>query len=225
MAFHDTRLPDDIERGAVGGPMFKTTVLELESGFEQRNIDWSQVRGEWDISYGVLAMEDNLQGVYIHQVRDFFYARNGKAHSFRFKDWSDFEIGDPGDPAADNQIIGLGDDATSAFQVFKRYGSGGYNYDRTITKLVAGTYFVYLDGALQTEATHYTVDLATGVVTFVTPPASTGGTGPGGEQVVSIATEFDLQVRFDVDHLQMSVLLFNVGSIPNMPLREVRLET
>ncbi len=52
--FHEVRMPIDVERGAVGGPGFKTRVLPLESGFEQRNIDWSDTRGEWDLSYGLM---------------------------------------------------------------------------------------------------------------------------------------------------------------------------
>lgn len=224
MTFHDVRLPTDIERGAIGGPMFKTTVLELNSGFEQRNIDWSQVRGEWDISYGIMSMDDNLQGAFIHQVRDFFYARQGRAHTFRFKDFADFEIGDPNNPTTTNQLIGLGDDATVAFQVFKRYSSGGINLDRTRTKIVSGTVTVLLDGVVQADPGDYSIDLVTGLITFVVAPASTGGTGPLGEEVVALACEHDSQVRFDIDHLQITTQLFNVGSIPQIPLRETRFE-
>ncbi len=225
MTFHDIQLSEDIERGALGGPAFNTTVLELESGFEQRNQDWSQTRGEWDISFGTMSMEDNQQGTFIHEVRNFFYARRGKLHTFRFKDWADFEIGDPNDAVNDNQQIALGDDTTTVFQVFKRYPDTIDPFDRTVTKLVSGTLSVFLDGVLQVITTDYTVNLNTGLITFVVAPASTGGTGPGGEELVAVASEFDSQVRFDIDHLQMSTLLFNVGSIPNITLRETRLES
>lgn len=223
MAFHDTRLPADIERGAVGGPSFKTTVLQLESGFEQRNIDWVNTRAEYDISYGLMSMEDNQLETYIHAIRDFFYARQGRAHGFRFKDWADYQIGDPDDPSSNNQLIGLGDDSTVDFQVFKRYTSGGITYDRTIKKLVAGTYTVYLDGVEQTEGVDYTIDIDTGIITFNSAPASTGGTGPSGEQVVSIATEFDVPVRFDTDHLGINIQVHSAGSIPAIPVVELRL--
>ena len=80
MAFHDVRLDEDIERAAVGGPSFKTSVLQLSSGFEKRNIDWQRARGIWDISYGV-DTKTNLEAVVAA-----FYARQGRAHTFRFKD-------------------------------------------------------------------------------------------------------------------------------------------
>ena len=223
MAFHEVRLPDDVERGVVGGPRFKTRVLQLESGFEQRNIDWIQTRGEWDLSYGLMSLEDNLLGTYINLVRDFFYTRQGRAHGFRFKDWSDFEIGDHLNPTTDNQLIGLGDDANVIFQIFKRYSSGGIDYDRTVKKIVTGAVEVTLDNVLQTVTTEYTIDLDTGIITFVTPPASTGGTGPGGEEVVGVACEFDVPVRFDDDSLRISVQTFQSGAVPAIPIVEIRI--
>ncbi|MEE8608993.1 MAG: DUF2460 domain-containing protein [Nitrospiraceae bacterium] len=222
MAFHDVRLSDDIERGAVGGPRFKTRVLQLESGFEQRNIDWENTRGEWDISYGLMSMEDIALETNVHDIRDFFYAREGRAHGFRFKDWSDFEIGDFTSPTTDNQQIALGDDATTVFTVFKRYSSGGIDYDRTIKKLVDTTVVVLLDNVVQVSGVTVDVNLAT--ITFDVAPASTGGTGPGGEEIVGIATEFDVPVRFDDDQLNINVALFNVGSIPAIPLKELRIK-
>ena len=36
MSFDEVRLPTNVEKGAVGGPMFNTTVLELTSGPSNR---------------------------------------------------------------------------------------------------------------------------------------------------------------------------------------------
>lgn len=223
MAHHEVQLPEDIERGAVGGPTFKTRVLELESGFEQRNIDWSQTRAEYDISYGLMSLEDNLLGTFIHLVRDFFYARQGRAHSFNLKDWTDFEIGDLANPVTNNQLIALGDDSTIIFQIFKRYTSGGINYDRTIKKIVPVTAVVLLDNVVQAEGADYALDDTTGLITMVVAPASTGGTGPGSEEVLAVALEFFVPVRFADDHLGISIETFQVGAIPAIPLKEVRI--
>lgn len=157
MSFHNVRLPVDVERGAQGGPGFKTTVIELSSGFEKRNIDWERSRGKWDVGYGFDDKED-----LVAPLTAFFYARRGKAYGFRFKDWSDFEIA--------RQTIGTGDAVTVAYQVFKRYSSGGYDFDRKITRLVTGSVSVWVANVLQTEITHYTVDVDTGIITFVTAP-------------------------------------------------------
>lgn len=214
MSFHEVRLPDDVERGATGGPGFKTRILELESGFEQRNIDWSQSRGRWDISYGLMQMEDDILETHVHAVRDFFFARQGRAFGFRFKDWSDFEIGDYTNPTADNQAIGIGDDATTIFQIFKRYTSGSINYDRLIKKLVSGTVVVLLDNVVQGAG--FTINLNTGEITFSVAP--TAG------QIVQVALEYDVPVRFDDDNLKISVETFMSGGIPPIPLIELRIK-
>ena len=42
MAFHNVQLPEEVERGAQGGPQFKTTVFTLSSGYEKRNVEWER---------------------------------------------------------------------------------------------------------------------------------------------------------------------------------------
>lgn len=205
MAFHDVRLPDDVERGAEGGPRFKTTVLELASGFEQRNIDWSQARSEFDISYGIQTRTD------FTRVIVFFRARQGRAHSFRFKDWSDFDLA--------RQVVATTDGVTATVQAFKRYTSGGVNYDRTLTKLVSGTVRVWVNNVEVSEgaaAGEFQVDLLTGVITLGSSLAAQTGTP------VEIQSEFDVPVRFDTDRLNVSLLYFDAGSVPAISLVEVR---
>lgn len=220
--FHEVRLPDDIERGAQGGPMFNTNVMQLDSGFEQRNINWEQPKGSWDISYGLMSMKDNDLDTYIELVRDFFYVRRGRAYGFRFKDWSDFEIGNWGNPVDDNQAIGLGDGVTTIFQVYKRYTSGdNLFFDRTIKKLVDGTVKVLIDNVVQTSG--YTVDETTGLITFGAAPAATGGIGSGGKKLVSIACEFDTPVRFDADQFKITVEQALSGSIDTLTVTEIRI--
>jgi uncharacterized protein (TIGR02217 family) len=223
MAFHDIRLSDDIERGAVGGPRFKTTILGLESGFEKRNIDWAEARGQWDVGYGLMSKEDTgAQAAFLDKIRDFFYARRGRAHSFRFKDWTDFDIGDKDNPTITNQQIALGDDTTTVFQIFKRYSSGGIDYDRPLTKIVGGTQAVLLDSVLQSDPGDYTIDLTTALITFGVAPASTGGAGPGGEEIVQVACEFDSHVRFDNDQLLTNLEVFSAGAMPQIEIVELR---
>lgn len=199
MAFHETRLPEDVERGAQGGPKFKTTVLELDSGFEQRNIDWSEARGEWDVGYGIESKADYVD------VVAFFRARYGRAHGFRFKDWTDFEMA--------RQTIGTGDGVKTVFQVFKRYSSGGVDYDRILKKLVAGTVQVWKAGVLQSVG--FTINLNAGTVTF--------SVAPSGGQVIEAECEFDVPVRFDTDHLKVTAETFDAGSIPSIPVVELRI--
>ena len=41
MAFHEVRFPDNISRGARGGPERRTQIVELASGDEERNASWA----------------------------------------------------------------------------------------------------------------------------------------------------------------------------------------
>ena len=209
MAFHDVRLPDDVERGAVGGPRFLTSVFELSSGQEKRNIRWSRTRSEWDIGYGI------TNKVNYDAVRDFFYAREGRAHSFRFKDWSDFELA--------RQEIGTTDGSTATFQLFKRYSSGGINYDRILSKPLASGGLAWVNGISQVVSYDGTpsglevdINSLTGIITLGATHAATTG------QSIEIQTEFDVPVRFDTDAFDLTLELINAAAIPQLPIIEVR---
>jgi len=209
MAFIDVRLSDDVERGAQGGPRFKTTIIGLSSGFEKRNIDWENTRGAWDIGYGISSK------VNFEAVKDFFYARYGKAHSFRFKDWSDFEVAD--------QLMFTTDGTTSAFQIFKQYSSGGIDFNRILTKIVDLSVTATVNSIAQTvvydavpASGEVSISLLTGVVTLGSTHAATSS------QAVNLTLEFDVPVRFDTDAFDINLALFNAGSIPQLPVIEVR---
>ena len=153
--FHEVRFPDNIAYGATGGPEFATTVVVTGAGHEQRNVNWAEARGRWDVASG---LKNQAQ---LDELIAFFRARKGKAYGFRFKDWTDYK--------ATGQLIGTGDDAKTQFQLVKRYPSGSVIEVRTITKPVAGTVRVYKDGVEQLSG--WSVDVTTGVVTFTTAPA------------------------------------------------------
>ena len=120
MAFHEVRFPDNISRGARGGPERRTQIVELASGDEERNASWANSRRRYDVAYGIRRADD------LAAVVAFFEARNGRLHGFRFKDWGDHKSCLPsGTPSPTDQAIGTGDGATTAFQLVKRYASGG----------------------------------------------------------------------------------------------------
>lgn len=212
MAFHDDRLPVDIERGAQGGPGFRTTIQALSSGQEKRNIQWSRARGRWNIAYGVQTLED------LSDVVEFFYAREGRGHSFRFKDWVDYRIPFPRPTADTRQSIGATDTSTADFQIFKRYSSGGTNYDRTITKPVSGTVRVWVNSveiSLGAGADQFQVNLLTGVITLGSTHVATNG------QAVEVQCEFDVPARFDIDQLDVTAFTFDAGETPAISIKEV----
>ena len=70
-------------------------------------------------------------------------------------------------------------------------------------------------GAPKVETVDWTVDPATGRLTFLEPPAVGAS--------ITAGFEFDVPVRFDTDRILTSVAGFNAGEVPNVPVVEVRL--
>lgn len=208
MAFHEVRFPENIGRGARGGPERRTQIVELASGDEERNASWADSRRRYDVSYGLRRADD------LAAVVAFYEARNGRLYGFRFKDWSDYRSGLPSQkPAANDQLIGIGDGERTEFQLRKRYGTDAHHWWRTIRKPVSGSVRVALDGAEQSSG--WSVDPETGLVTFATPPAD-------GVKVTA-GFEFDVPVRFDSDSLEVTLDIERTGSITSIPLVELRL--
>lgn len=205
--FHEIRFPDDISRGARGGPERRTTIVELASGDEERNASWANSRRRYDVSYGIRRADD------LAKVVAFFEARNGRLHGFRFKDWSDYRSCLPSQtPAATDQVIGTGDGTTTSFQLVKRYASGAQFWTRAITRPVAGSVIIALNGAAQTSG--WSVDPATGVISFAA--------APGDGIAITAGFEFDVPVRFDSDALDVTLDIERLGSITSIPLLEIR---
>ncbi|MEH7829881.1 DUF2460 domain-containing protein [Gemmobacter denitrificans] len=207
MAFHEIRFPDSISRGAKGGPERRTRIVELASGDEERNASWANSRRRYDVSYGVRRADD------LAAVVAFFEARNGRLHAFRFKDWSDYKSCLPSAaPAPTDQIIGTGNGSITTFALTKTYASGVQSWARAIIKPVAGTVTISVNGVAQGSG--WSVNTTTGIVTFVVAP-TTGA-------VIRAGFEFDVPVRFDTDELPVTLDIERTGSIPSIPLIEVR---
>ena len=207
MAFHEVRFPDNISRGARGGPERRTQIVELASGDEERNASWADSRRRYDVAYGIRRADD------LAAVVAFFEARNGRLHGFRYKDWADYKSALPLQAiTATDQQIGTGTGSLQTFQLAKRYTSGAQTWVRAITKPVAGTVRVAL-GMIE-QMSGWTVDTTTGVVTFTTAPAN--------GVIVHAGFEFDVPVRFDSDTLDVTLDFERLGSITAIPLLEIR---
>lgn len=207
MAFHDIRFPDNISRGARGGPERRTQIVELANGEEERNSPWANSRRRYDAAYGIRRADD------LAAVIAFFEARRGRLYGFRWKDWADHKSCLPStQPGPTDQLIGQGDGTGTEFQLVKAYTSGAQSWARIITKPVAGTVTIALGGV--TQPSGWSVDLLTGIVTFAAPPA------PGVS--VTAGFEFDVPVRFDTDELPVTLDIERLGSITSIPLVEIR---
>ncbi len=198
MAFHEIRFPDDISYGSGGGPEFSTDIIITQGGFEQRNSNWANARAKYNVAHGVKT-ETQLA-----ELIAFFRARKGRAHGFRFKDWTDYTI--------TGQLIGTGNGTQTQFQLIKNYTSS-ITETRTILKPVLGTVKIYVNAVLQTSGV--TMNTTTGVITFSAAPAAAS--------TISADAEFDVPVRFDTDRLSASLDQYGSNSWLDIPLVEVRL--
>jgi uncharacterized protein (TIGR02217 family) len=200
MAFVEVRFPTDIAFGSTGGPEYSTDVVITQSGYEQRNANWSQARARYNVAHGVKTQAQ------LDALIAFFRARKGRADGFRFKDWTDYQVA--------GQEIGIGDGVITQFQLKKHYSSGLVNETRLITKPVAGTILIYLDGVLQSPTT-YTANTENGQILF--------DAAPGNDVAVTAAFEFDVPVRFDTDRLSAALDAYGSHSWSDIPLVEVRI--
>ena len=208
MAFVETRFPVSISYGSTGGPGFSTGIVESDSGVEQRVARWSNPRHRFNVGYGIRSYDD------LHTVKTFFIARQGSANGFRYKDWFDFTSASNGrDTESDtDQNIGVGDNSNKDFQLRVQYTDGGVTRNRKIQKPVSGTVVIALDGTPQ--ASGWTVNTTTGLVTFTTAPTT--------DAVVTAGFEFDVPVRFASDEvLTMTADNFGSGSAADIPLVEL----
>ena len=209
--FHDIRFPTAISLGASGGPEWRTDIVVLGSGHEERNQRWADSRRRYEAGYGVKSLDD------LQAVIAFFEERRGRLHGFRWKDHADYKsCAFTAAPTAEDQSIGTGDDATAEFQLVKHYGASFAPWSREITKPVLGTVKVAVGGVLQIEGADYFLDYGTGIVTF------DSGSIPGMATALTAGFEFDVPVRFDTDRLEINLQGFGHGSIPNVPVVEIR---
>jgi uncharacterized protein (TIGR02217 family) len=210
MAFHEVRFPAGISLGASGGPERRTEIVVLGSGAEERNSRWADSKRSYNAGYGIKGVDD------LHAVIAFFEERRGRLHGFRWKDWSDYKSCPPtATPQATDQEIGVGDGDNASFQLVKAYGASFAPWTRTILKPVSGTVIVAIDGETA-DPEHYLVANTVGTITFLPEHV------PGEGQVISAGFQFDVPVRFNTDQLEINLAQIEAGSIPHIPIVEIR---
>jgi len=198
MAFLNQGLPTQVEQNAVRRDEEDIEIVTTDGGFEVRNARSSQGLREYDISFPAAVYGDAVH----EAVIALYKVARGKLHSFRFRDFTDYQL--------DGEVIGTGDASTTAFQVIQSWTVDGTTETRTITRPVSPL-AVYKDGVLQGSG--YTVDYTTGIVTFTSAP------GTGVE--ISVSGTFDVPVRFDTVQT-MTALDRRLRHVDTMTLREVR---
>lgn len=208
--FDEVDFPLNLSYRSTLGIAHSTSIVELVSGAESRNANWERGRREYSVRLSTRSRDD------VRSVIEFAQARQGSARGFRFKDPLDHTSASNGRdaPAENDQTIATADGTQDAFQLVKTYDDGIVSRVRNITKVVAGSVVIEVNGSKQT--TGWSVNENTGIVTFLSPP--TNG------HVIKAGYEFRVPVRFgeDADTLLAATLVdFDVAEIPTISLVEL----
>jgi uncharacterized protein (TIGR02217 family) len=125
MDFVDVALPECISFGAQSDPTWETVVAVNTGGYETTNQNWSDARHVYDVSFAVRNASDYIL------IRTHFHEVRGRARSFPFKDFLDYEVAQ-----SEGSILSLllaAPGASGTFYLYKRYGSA-QPYYRRITR-------------------------------------------------------------------------------------------
>ncbi|MFG1350274.1 TIGR02217 family protein [Xanthobacter autotrophicus] len=210
-AFHEILFPLEVALGASGGPERVTEVVTTASGREERNTRQADSRRRWDAGYGVKSLAA------LADVVTFFEERRGRLYGFRWRDRLDHSSAPPGHAVTPlDQVIGAGDGTRATFALTKTYGGLHAPYARAVTKPVAGSVRVAVNGVERIEGTHFFLDATRGEITFAAAAV------PASSALVSAGFTFDVPVRFDTDFLEVNLTAFAAGDIPRIPVIEIR---
>lgn len=183
MSFLDVTFPRQTATELEAEDLDATEVVTTASGAEKRNQPFEYMRRRYDMA-AIGRTRAEAQRIY-----DFWQVVGGRKHSFRFYDYRHNSV--------TAGSVGTGDGATKVFQLRSTHSFGGQSVYRDETK-VRGTPIIYVNGIAQTVTTHYTVDMATGMVTFVNAPADGAA--------VTATFEFDVCCRFEQQRLRWKAI-------------------
>lgn len=204
-------LTDVIDYSAIsGGPEASTTIIRSPfSGVSQRNVNRLDQFNRYSIATALLTQAQ------LNNLRAFFRCRDGMGRGFRLKDWSEFWAsadGTPQAPIGTPMQFGAGDGVATDFGLYKRYVSAGVTRERRIVKPVSGTVAIYKNDVLQSSG--YSIDYATGIVSF--------GAAPANGHTLKWTGHFDVPVYFAADWFQVELNdAVSAISYQNLPMIEI----
>lgn len=194
-------------------PRFATRIQRAVSGRELRVLDQPNPIWTWTLTYSMLRDAHDTRGASgpgagydeLRTLMGFFLQQQGSFQPFLFDD--------PSDDNATGQAIATGDGGTTVFQLVRTMGAelpgGGFAEPITAPNAVSTIYF---DGVRQ-SASGYSVDPATGLVAFTSPP-------PAG-QVITADFTYYFRVRFADDTASFENFLYQLWSLKQVKLQSV----
>lgn len=173
-------------------PQFNTKIHRAVSGYEVRAA--YMVNPLWTFKMKYELLRDDVTNNELKTLLGFFNARQGSFDSFLYN------------YVADNAVtgaqFGIGTGTQTAFQLTRSYGG----FIEPVMNL-NGAPSIYINGALQTLTTNYTIS-ASGMVTFVTAPA-TGA-------VLTWTGAFYYRCRFLADSIDPVQFMQNLYSLSKL---------
>lgn len=146
--FINAQLLECITDGSSGGPTWRTRRVPLRSGIIRRNPLQSLPLYRFTLQY------QNLQAEAHEAIIAAFNACYGGVHSFRWKDWEDYE--------ADDEVLAvLGTGAEQQIQLTKAYTFGTQTVLRNIRTPETGSVSMTANGSPQAASINYSTGIAT----------------------------------------------------------------
>lgn len=171
-------LDEEVDYGFEGGPAYKTGIVDLENGFEDRDAEHDYPKHEYNASFGNIDDPDRDAMINV------FHACRGRAHSFGFLDWNDYLI-------VDQEFIVGSIGTHDPVQLYKRYEWGEAFTIRPIQRIKTAVISDNLG-----DPVAGVLDVLTGIFT----PTDAWGVGP-----YTLDAEFYVWVRFDADYNPMTI--------------------
>jgi uncharacterized protein (TIGR02217 family) len=186
-------------------PRFATRIQRAVSGREVRLLDQPMPIWSWTLTYTLLRDRWDVRGGAgpgaghdeLRTLMGFFLQRQGAFQPFLFDD--------PTDDQVTGQLIGTGDGGTSVFQLVRTMN--GFSEPIAAPNAVSAVYF---NGIVQSPA-NYTIDAATGLVTFTAPPPAA--------QAVTADFTYWFRVRFADDSTEFENFLYQLWSLKQIKLQ------
>ncbi len=209
----DTRLEIDESYGTVASYTYRTSIITLGDGTEQRNIEWRYPLGKFNLSKAHLCQD------LLDYFLSFHSTMKGQKEVFRFRDYNDYETtGDPLYSGLNSYTQGVlnpaPDGSRKEFQLCKAYNLEGLNVFRIITRVDSVNCEVFINGNSQLV----TIYPSLGKVVFLTAPQT--------NDILTWEGIFDIPVRFEQDNINYRLIgnnqFENFYSIEELSLIEIR---
>jgi len=187
-------------------PTFQTRIQRAASGRELRALDYPYPLWQFTLVFDLL--RDNPAAGYdeLRTLMGFFMLCQGAFGTFLFRD--------PSDDRVAGQQIGVGNASTTVFQLRRAMGTtlpgDGFQEPILAPNVVSA---VYLNGITQSQAS-YSVDPNTGLVTFVTAPAS--------GLIISADFSYYFRCRFVEDSYVFENFMFQLWQLKKLTFISVR---